>query len=145
MAIVQIVNGTYGHRPDKSNYVIPVTSRDLPICVNDEEAKRLVDLGVAVYVGEGAVATANLPVSDGCPISNSTNDEGGESGDSDPGDIAGNLDPGALKGWKMEELKKLACDMGIDTSSIKKKDELISAITSVEVTVPALNVEDVIE
>ena len=43
------------------------------------------------------------------------------------------------------DLKKLAADMGVDTTGIKKKDALIAAITAVEVTGPALDTEDVIE
>ena len=50
---------------------------------------------------------------------------------------------------KMDNLKKLAADMGIDITGIKKKDDLVAAIAAVEVTVPSdapvLGVEDVIE
>lgn len=145
MAIVRIVSGTYGHRPDGSNYVVPVTPRDLPISVSDEEAKRLVDLGVAVYVDKGAVATPPAGVSNDALISNPPSEEDGENGDSDPAEVTGNLDPEALKDWKMDELRKLADDMGIDTAGIKKKDALIEAIAACEVSAPALNVEDVIE
>jgi len=142
MAIVQIVNGTYGYRPDGSNYVVPVTPRDLPISVSDEEAKRLVDLGVAVYVGEGAVATAPSPDSDACPISNSPSDEDGESGDSDPAEGAV-PDIETLKGMKMEDLRAMAENLGIESAgSAKKKSELIEAISEAA-SVPS--VEDVVE
>ena len=149
MAIVKIVNGTYGHRPDGSKYVIPVTPADLPISVSDEEAKRIVEMGVAVYVDAGAVATAPADDFDSSPISNSPSDEGGDSGDSDCVEITGTLDPEGLKDWKMDDLKKLAADMGIDTTNLKKKAALIDAICTVEVgipdeEVPSPDVEDVI-
>lgn len=50
--LVRIINGTYAHRPRNlkgqiSPFVVPVTPRDNPIDVTDEEAQRLFDLGVA--------------------------------------------------------------------------------------------------
>ena len=153
MTLVKIINGVYGYRPEKSPYVIPVSNRDPAISVDDDEAARLVEIGVAAYVGQesnaGAVATAVPGDSDGQTIDNSTDNGGGENGDSDPREITGTLDPEELKGWKMDDLKKLAADMGIDTTGIKKKDDLIEAIAAVEVNIPAdapvLNTEDVVE
>ena len=153
MTTIKIISGVYGHRPEKSPYVVPVTINDPPISVEDDEAIRLVELGVAAYVEAEtpppAVATAHGCDSDSCPIDPSPKDGGGENGDSAPGDITGNLAPEALKEWKMDDLKKLAVDMGLDISGIRKKDDLIQAIAAVEVTVPSdapvLGVEDVIE
>lgn len=153
MTLVKIISGVYGYRPEKSPYVIPVQRGDPAISVEDDEAKRLVEIGVAAYVDKEtpveAVATGLSCDSDSCPIDNSPDSEGGENGDSDPGEITGNLDPDALKDWKMDDLKKLAADMGIETTGIKKKDDLIAAIVAVEVTVPAealvLEPEDVVE
>lgn len=153
MTTIKIISGVYGHRPEKSPYVIPVTVNDPPISVEDDEAIRLVELGVAAYVEAEtpptAVATAHGCDSDSCPIDPSLKDEGGESVDYAPGEIDGHLDPDALKQMKMDNLKKLAADMGIDITGIKKKDDLVAAIAAVEVTVPSdapvLGVEDVIE
>lgn len=149
MATVKIISGVYGYVPEGSNYVIPVGSGDPAISVDDEEAKRLVDIGVAAYVDAAAVATALPGDSSDEAISNSHEDEGGENGDSTPGEIDGSFDPEALKAMKMDDLKKLAVDMGLDISGIRKKDDLIQAIAAVEVTVPpdapVLGVEDVIE
>lgn len=153
MTIVKIISGTYGHRPENSPYVIPVTPRDPAISVDDDEAKRLVKIGVAAYVDAEApledVATAVPGDPDGQTIGNSPDDGDGENGDSDPGEITATLDPEDLKGWKMDDLKKLAADMGIDPTGIKKKDDLVAAIAAVEVTIPAdapdLGIEDVVE
>ena len=47
---------------------------------------------------------------------------------------AGNLDTAQLENLKLEDLKRLAEDMGLDPSAYKKKADLIEAISSVEVT-----------
>ena len=133
MTTIKIINGTYGHRPEGSNYVIPVAAGDPDISVDDLEAQRLVGLGVAVIVQPEVTAPAD-----------------GDNGESVPAEIAGHLDPDQFKGYTVAELKKLAADMEIDVTG-KKKDEIIAAICAVEVTAPADDdapapgVEDVIE
>lgn len=156
--LVRIINGTYGHRPklangEYSHYVVPVTRNDPPIEVDEKEAARLISNHIAVYVDaehvDGAVATALADVPDGGPIEDSSDNADGESGDSDPGEIAGHLDADALKEWDVASLRRLASDMGIDTTKLKKKDSLIEAICSEDVTVPddslVVDVEDVVE
>lgn len=149
MTTIKIISGVYGYRPEKSPYVIPVQKGDPAISVDDDEAKRLVEIGVAAYLDQeidaGAAETAIPVVPDNQATSSTPGNEKDERGDSDPEDIAGHLDADALKDWKMDDLKKLAADMGVDTTGIKKKDALIAAITAVEVTGPALDTEDVIE
>lgn len=149
MTLVKIISGVYGYRPENSPYVIPVQKGDPAISVDDDEAKRLVEIGVAAYLDQEidaeAAETAIPVVPDNETTSNTPDARDGENGDSDPGEIAGHLDAEALKEWKMDDLKKLAADMGIDITGIKKKDALIAAITAVEVTGPALDTEDVIE
>ena len=151
MKLIRIISGTYGHRPENSNYVIPVTVGDPPISVDNDEAERLVAIGVAAYVD--AVATAPAQPDEEQAISNSSNSTYGESGDSDPGEIAGHLDRDQLMEWKMADLKKLGEEMGIDVTLLKKKEALVDAICAVEVTAPAeavmdgpaLGIEDVVE
>ena len=153
MTTVKIINGIYGYRPNNSPYVVPVSSRDPAISVDDDEALRLVEIGVAVIVDNEApsapVATALTGDSDSSTIDNSSDDEDGESGDPAPGEIVNQFDPEELKGWKMDELKKLAADLGVDTTGIKKKDDLIQAIKDVvanmPTAIPALGIEDVVE
>ena len=130
MTIVKIISGTYGYQPQGSNYIVPVAAGDPPISVEDDEALRLVDLGVAVIAKEDAPAPAEDAVE--------------QTGESDPAEITGNLDPEELKGWTVSDLKKLAADMQIDVTG-KKKDDIIKAICAVDVDVPALEAEDVIE
>lgn len=45
----------------------------------------------------------------------------------------GHLDPEDLSRMKIDDLRKLAADMGINTAHLKKKTELIDAIVSMEV------------
>ena len=153
MVLVKIINGIYGYRPKGQNIVVTTRPDDPPIGVDDAEAERLVNIGVAAYVDKEppveAVATALSCDSDSCPIDHSPDDGEGENGDSAPGEITATLDPEDLKNWKMDDLRKLAADMGIDATGIKKKDDLVAAIAAVEVTVPAdapdLGIEDVVE
>jgi hypothetical protein len=55
---VQIVNGTYGYHPAGAAKVRPVSAGDAPIEVPDDEARRLVELGVAKAVGTAAASVA---------------------------------------------------------------------------------------
>lgn len=47
---------------------------------------------------------------------------------------SGNLDTAQLESMKLEDLKRLAEDIGLDPSAYRKKADLIEAISSVEVT-----------
>lgn len=51
--------------------------------------------------------------------------------------VKGHLDKAQLEEMKIDDLKKLAADMGINTSALKKKAELVEAIASVEVEAAA--------
>lgn len=54
--MIKIVKGTYGYL-DKNGIVKGKTSKDEPFSLSKEQEKRLVDLGVAVYIDEKAVET----------------------------------------------------------------------------------------
>lgn len=156
--LVRIISGTYGHRPKLANgeysrYVMPVNRNDLPIDVDAEEAARLVRKGIAAYVdavnATGAVATALSDDFESSAIDNSSDDEGSESGDLDPGETTGHFAESDLNGMTYAALKKLASDLGIDTSKNATKRNLIARICAEEVKVPseavALGPEDVVE
>jgi len=159
MVKIKIINGIYGHRPEGQMMVVPTTSQDPPIGVDEEEAERLVAEGIARYVDESlnhhehsheeAVATPADASESGEAIDNMGEDEGGENANSDADDVTGHLDAESLKEWTYDDLKKLAADMGINTGKIRKKEALIEAICEVEVSAPAdaiaPGVEDVIE
>lgn len=56
--------------------------------------------------------------------------------------IYGHLDKQQLESMRIQELKKLAADMGIDVTG-KRKDELVSEIAAMEVGAEAVETEDV--
>ena len=73
MKKVKIINGIYGYRPDKG-YVMPVSPADGPITLSDEEAARLVNLGVAAVVENGDLAdTVKAVPGAGCSEDNANN------------------------------------------------------------------------
>lgn len=51
--------------------------------------------------------------------------------------LTGTLDPEQLESMKLDDLKRLAAQMGIDTKGLSKKAEFIEAITAQEVSAPA--------
>lgn len=57
--------------------------------------------------------------------------------------IKGHLDKRQLEEMKVDELRQIAEDMGIDTSSLKKKAELVEAIAAEEVEAPAQDENEV--
>ena len=49
MRRVKIINGTYGYKPNPRKHVMPVSAGGV-VEVSDEEAQRLVSIGVAAYM-----------------------------------------------------------------------------------------------
>ena len=133
MKRVKIINGLYGYRPDGAKRPHPVPAGSLCV-VTDEEAARLMAIRVGVVVEDihendtaRAVATpaeveggADAGVVD-------TPDQGNPS----EGKETAHLDPEQLKEHTNAKLKELAEDMGIETSKLKTKAQLIAAITDV--------------
>lgn len=58
MKSIKIIVGSYGHRPDGRGSVTLITKQSPPILVSDEEAERLVELGVAAIVENDLPLTA---------------------------------------------------------------------------------------
>lgn len=56
--------------------------------------------------------------------------------------FTGHLDPAQLEEMKLDDLKRLAADMGVDTSTMKKKSDFINAITAVEVEAGGIHEPD---
>ena len=115
MKKVIIKVGGYGYRPDKGSAVQLVTEKDGPISVSDEEAKRLVDLKVAVYA-------------DALKADEKTKEM-----------ATGHLDAESLSEYTVPQLKELAKDLGLKTGGTK--DELIERITATEVEYPVADEE----
>lgn len=123
MKTVKIIYGTYGYH--SNGRVKPIRPGSEPIEVQDDEADRLVSLGVAEYVND---------------ISNNENlNDDKEAQDEEL--ISTHLDKAQLETMKLEDLKRLASDMGIDVKSLKKA-EIIDLIVQVEVQVNAKDITD---
>lgn len=58
MKSIKIIVGSYGHRPDGRGSVTLITKQSPPIQVSDEEAERLIELGVAAIVENDLPLTA---------------------------------------------------------------------------------------
>lgn len=128
MTKIEIINGTYGHRPEGSKH--PVSIDRGGFCeVPDEEAQRLYRLGVARPVQEStatAVATPAEGAEDGGASVTLPADENGAEGEE-----TAHLDAEQLKELTNAKLRELAEEMGIDTAKLKTKAQLIAAITDV--------------
>lgn len=89
----------------------------------DEQADRLVRLGVAIYAG-----TAGKTVQQADAEPERANDP--------EQTVKGHLSAEDLEDWDYNELKKLAADMGVEVKG-KKKADYIAAITAEEVEASA--------
>lgn len=90
---------------------------------SDEQADRLVRLGVAIYAG---TAGKTEQQADAEPDQSNEPEQM----------VKGHLSAEDLEGWDYNELKKLAADMGVEVKG-KKKADYIAAITAEEVEASA--------
>lgn len=128
MTKIEIINGTYGHRPKDSKHPVPV-DRGGTCEVLEEEAQRLYRLGVARPVQESTAPAVATPAEgaedDGASVTLPAVENGAE------GEENAHLDAEQLKGLSNAKLRELAEEMGIDTAKLKTKAQLIAAITDV--------------
>jgi|GEM_PF-896404 len=140
MRKVQITSGAYGYRPEGSLHVQPTTSRDGPINLADEEAERLVKLGVAKYTADSSQEAPATPVatpegggSDGRTTENPPNGEGDSQEPETPEKHLDSKD--LIKKMTRPEMEKLAADMGVNVSGAKNKTEIAQLLAAVPVSV----------
>ncbi|MBO6266901.1 MAG: hypothetical protein J6M06_01580 [Synergistaceae bacterium] len=109
------------------------TAASGPFDADAATEKRLVSLGVAEYVTE----KSPTPTETGAPAASSAGagTSNPEETNSTEGEETGErtLDPEQLRTLSNAQLKKLAEDMGLDTSKMKVKEDFVAAITSVSV------------
>ncbi len=120
MKQIQIINGIYGHRD--GGRIISVEAGAV-ISVPDDEAARLIQMGIAI-----AVQTKDSEKSDYIGISD------------------GHFTEENLIQMTKAELAELAADLGTDISGCKNKTEIVAALLEVEIPpqedVPELGAED---
>ena len=109
MARIRIIGGGYGLIENKRSVL--KTSADGYFSVDDAEAERLVELGMAAYEVEPTRRIAAPP------------------GDESPAEGA---EVPLLKDMTVGQLKEYACGLGISAGKYKTKAELIAAINAAE-------------
>lgn len=96
------------------------TPQNGPFMCDDEQAERLVGLGVAEYVGTVAEPEKAEPETE---------------------KITGRLLPEELETWDYDELKKFAAEIGVKPEG-KKKADYIAAIAAVDVEIDPEELDD---
>lgn len=99
--MIKIIQGVYGYK-EESGRVIPKTSKDEPFSLSEKQEARLVNKKVAVYV-KPEEADAN------------EDDDDQEK-------------PEYNESMKLDDLKNLAEDYGLDTTNLKSKAVVIKAL-----------------
>lgn len=154
MVKIRIISGGYGYKTNGINKLKDRNSE--PFFVEEAEANRLISLGVAQIVNTDVATPKNHDYDTGAGINLSEN-ENGENGenetdngmDENDTDLTAHLSKEQLLEMTNKDLKKLAEDMGIDTSKMKVKKDYIDAIIEVDVYIsddgdepPVLNTEE---
>lgn len=124
MKTVKIIVGTYGYMKNGTPPVDLIDKNCEPIEVSDEEAARLINLGVA-KAAEPTPAPAAAPAPES---------KGTETPTPEVPMVTGHLDAESLKEYSYNDLKKLAKDLGLSAKG--SKEELIERIAATEVEYP---------
>lgn len=109
--MIKIIKGVYGYWNEQKKRVQPKTVNDAPFELAAEQEARLVGLGVAEYAG-APTAAVEEPVEE----------------------VMGYLDSEQLERMTVAELREIAEKMGLDTSKMRKKADIVEAIAHEEVT-----------
>lgn len=112
--------GQNGKEKVRTKLLMPGDVADLP----DNEAMELIDLGKAIP------EVATFHGDDPAPAPGKNLSEGEMATE---GQETARLDPDQLQSMTLAELKKLAEDMGLDTSDLRKKSDVIDLITAEDV------------
>ena len=134
MKLIKIINGTYGFRP-QPHVVELKTADDAPFEVDDKEAARLVELGVAaIAYGEDSESLQDalddvvdqLEEQPAPPEEEPEDDQPAEDGDAE--ETEQKFDRDELEQLTNPQLAELAEELGLHLSGRPKKSELIAAI-----------------
>lgn len=146
--LVQIVNGTYGHRPKDRNgklceYVVPTTRNDPPIEVEDMEAERLIAAGIAVSMvhdhQEEDVENQSLSEAE-------TQENSADNLDTDPDEEDSADDEAIVFSVKMkaDELRAAMQERGLTVRVGMTKADMVEALNGKN-DIPVLEAEGVID
>lgn len=133
MTLIRIVSGNYGARPAGGR--LTVITKGNTVEVPDDEAARLVNLGVAAYVKEPVLMAETVPA----PVS--------EDATSDTPDEEVNEAPEeSLEDMPFEQLKQLAKESGLPVGKLRSRTNIIKALQELEDgdKPPSMDAEDVV-
>ena len=108
--MIQIIAGTFGYYDGRK--IIPLTNESGPKQLDPELEARLVRKGIAKYVGT---------------IEHAHSESVHAQAESGTDEVLKSL-PEYNEGMKLEELKSIAVEYGVDASAMRKKAEVIAAI-----------------
>ncbi len=147
MTLIRIVNGCYAAHPNGGR--LKVVDKGQTVEVTEDEAARLVKMGVAAYVKEPVLMEEipSAPVPEAAP-SDTPDEQANEAPDQN---MVGHLDAEVLKKMPFQNLKKLATDCGLQVGKLRSRENIIKALTEMEVYVdaddempPEIEAEDVV-
>lgn len=133
MTLIRIVSGCYAAHPNGGR--LKVIDKGQTVEVSEDEAARLVNLGVAAYVKE-PVLMADIP---SAPVS--------EDATSDTPDEEVNEAPEeSLEDMPFEQLKQLAKESGLPVGKLRSRTNIIKALQELEDgdKPPSMDAEDVV-
>ena len=136
MTLIRIVSGCYAAHPNGGR--LKVIEKGQTVEVSEDEAARLVNLGVAAYVKE-PVLMAEIPPA---PVS--------EAAPSDTPDEELNEAPEApeesLEDMNFDQLKQLAKENGLPVGKLRSRANIIKALRELEEDdkPPSMEAEDVV-
>ena len=149
MATIKILQGAYGSRDGKGR-VHPVFKGER-VEGSDQEALRLVKLGVAEIVGPAspAVAPQTAPDPERMPLDTAGEEAPSEAATAPTGEPSDSMSVAALERMTKADLEQMAQDMGVDISGAKnnrERAELIAAAEAEEAGdgAPELEAEDIV-
>ncbi len=147
MAIIKILQGAYGSRDGKGR-VHPVFKGER-VEVSDQEALRLVRLGVAEIVARSTAYPPVVPQTAPDPEQMPQDTAGERTPAAPAGEPSDTMSAAALERMTKADLEQMAQDMGVDISGAKnnrERAELIAAAEAEEAGdgAPELEAEDIV-
>ncbi len=135
MTLIRIVSGNYAAHPDGR---LKVITRGNTVEVPEDEAARLVEMGVAAYVKEPFLMaeTPSAPVSESAP--SDTPDEEENEAPEAPDE--------SLENMTFDQLKQLAKDAGLPVGKLRSRKNIVDALQKMEDgdKPPSMKAEDVV-
>lgn len=136
MTLIRIVSGCYAAHPDGGR--LKVIDKGQTVEVSEDEAARLVNMGVAAYVKE-PVLMADIP---SAPVSeDATSDTPDEEVNEAP-----EVHEESLEDMPFEQLKQLAKESGLPVGKLRSRTNIIKALQELEDgdKPPSMDAEDVV-